>query len=789
MKDSETTIFSRSGKVRALTGASLLALSIAMLAGCGGEGDEDTTEGSTVSTFTLSGTVPGTRIEVFGDNGSYYTTNSVDNGTQSHPFSIELPSNIGLRLVMVTSEESPTDYVVTPIAFDDGKGGVTSVFLGAPKQTVDLGYVDLPLTRADAAAKDSNGDGVLDAPLDVAPPAGLIPLPEETHLAAKTLDQDLDGIINVYDHDVDGDGIDNESDADYDNTGDTDRDGIPDDVDANPSNDKDDDNQLPDAIDKDGDGYADDDDNHDGLPDGGVTGQAGYSLMAWNDLGMHCMDSDYSVFSILPPFNNINAQLVHDGELVTTGVELTYAATQDLSGSINTSSDSKTNFWTHAKDLYGADLAANVGLTGNTTPSTTPQPMTYNATEKWFEATGLPLTPVDDAGKTNAYPMQEIVAKDASGNVLATAKIVTPVSTEMNCAACHASDSTLNFSADAEPAAGWVNDPDPEKDYRRNILRLHDEKEGGSSKYTAALAAKGYDAAGLLATADAGKPILCAACHKSNALPGTGIDGIPQLTQVIHSKHANVQEPTSGDRLDDIATRDACYLCHPGKDTQCLRGAMGTATDAQGHSEIECQSCHGNLSKVGSLTREGWFDEPNCQSCHSDGERRLSSFDAAGNMHQPTDNRFGTNPDKPLAGKSLYRFSEGHGDLQCSACHGSTHAIFPTDRINDNAYSNALQGHAGTIAECTTCHASTPRTADKGPHGMHSVSAWWVDEHGDIAERNNQQCTACHGADFRGSELSKVTQTRAYNTEYGNKVFPVGHEISCYDCHNGPNED
>ena len=31
----------------------------------------------------------------------------------------------------------------------------------------------------------------------------------------------------------------------------------------------------------------------------------GYTLVGWNNLGMHCMDSDYSVFSILPPFNTI----------------------------------------------------------------------------------------------------------------------------------------------------------------------------------------------------------------------------------------------------------------------------------------------------------------------------------------------------------------------------------------------------------------------------------------------------------------------------------------------------
>ena len=34
-----------------------------------------------------------------------------------------------------------------------------------------------------------------------------------------------------------------------------------------------------------------------------------YKVLGWNDLGMHCMDSDYSVFSILPPFNNLHAQV------------------------------------------------------------------------------------------------------------------------------------------------------------------------------------------------------------------------------------------------------------------------------------------------------------------------------------------------------------------------------------------------------------------------------------------------------------------------------------------------
>src|ERR1700690_2989760 len=46
---------------------------------------------------------------------------------------------------------------------------------------------------------------------------------------------------------------------------------------------------------------------------------ASATLLGWNNLGMHCMDSDYSVFSILPPYNTIEAQLIVNGRLVTNG--------------------------------------------------------------------------------------------------------------------------------------------------------------------------------------------------------------------------------------------------------------------------------------------------------------------------------------------------------------------------------------------------------------------------------------------------------------------------------------
>ena len=517
-----------------------------------------------------------------------------------------------------------------------------------------------------------------------------------------------------------------------------------------------------------------------------------YRLLAWNDLGMHCMDgSDFSVFSILPPYNNLVAQLVKKGEKpehITNGVTITYEAAPSLDGKLNTTSVTKTNFWDYVQKLFGVTLEPDKGLKGNYTPSKTPHPMQFDAKHNWWIAEGIPITPKNDDGSYNRYPMVKVVARDNSGNILAQTTAVLPVSDEMDCKKCHSS--TSGYTA-AKPSKGWANVSDSEKDYKYNILRLHDELQPNAvSSHRDILLQKGYTykVEGLEATAKSGTPILCAACHKSNALPGSGVDGIAPLTQAIHTKHARAIDPITGMRLNDSNNRNACYSCHPGANTQCLRGAMGSAKNADGTNKIECQSCHGSMSAVGSSSREGWLDEPTCQNCHQNGIRYKEAVTnrLTGTLRDAIDNRFATNPNTPLPGKSLYRFSHGHGNLQCSACHGSPHAIYPSIKKEDNLQSISAQGHAGTIGECKACHTTVPFTANKGPHGMHTIGQAWVRGHGDIAEQASSSCTACHGSDYRGSPLSKTMSARTFTTKWGTKSFAARHAISCYDCHNGP---
>jgi hypothetical protein len=516
------------------------------------------------------------------------------------------------------------------------------------------------------------------------------------------------------------------------------------------------------------------------------TSSGAYTLLAWNDLGMHCFDgSDFSVFSILPPYNNLNAHLIlKDGtsnKHVTNGVTLTYESLT-YAGHTNTISSTKTNFWDYVTSLFpGAAGVDNVGLTGNKAPSTTPQAMAYNATHKWFEADGIPIVNRDDNNATNYYPMVRVTAKDTTGTTLATADVVLPVSDEMNCAKCHASSV---ISTDAKPNAGWENNADVLKDYKLNILKLHDEKHPINASDLAAVNAKGYDYnTSLYDTAKSGTPILCASCHSSNALGTTSVGNAKALTASLHSKHADVTDPSNNLKLSDSTNRSACYSCHPGAETECLRGAMGSAKDANGNQTMQCQSCHGTMNDVGSATRTGWLDQPNCQVCHQDGQRHESAL-VNGSLRSVLDNRFATNANTPAPGKSLYRFSTGHGDLQCSSCHGSTHAIFPTSHAADNVYSENLQGHSGTVAECTSCHTTVPTTTTGGPHGMHTVGQSWVKSHEDVAENNAAQCTTCHGADYKGSVLSKTFTARSFNADGQTKNYAKGAVVGCYDCHN-----
>ncbi len=158
--------------------------------------------------------------------------------------------------------------------------------------------------------------------------------------------------------------------------------------------------------------------------------QMNYVIFAWNDLGMHCDQDDYSYFMVLPPYNTLKAQVLRRGSegasLVTSGVTVTYSFPKKKNSALH------TNFWAYAPQ-FGFNSPINVGITGTPLAGN----MKLAADGKSWEAVGIPITPYDDDGTWDPYGTAVINVKDSSGRSLQNVNVVAPVSTEMTCSDCH----------------------------------------------------------------------------------------------------------------------------------------------------------------------------------------------------------------------------------------------------------------------------------------------------------------------------------------------------------------
>jgi hypothetical protein len=286
-----------------------------------------------------------------------------------------------------------------------------------------------------------------------------------------------------------------------------------------------------------------------------------YVVFGYNELGMHCMNEDFSELMILPPFNTIRAQVIRRGiepQIVTSGVTVKYG----LPG--NTHSSDKTNFWTFAPQLFGATFPPDVGLTGHTLNGTM---VNRSPTGLDWEASGVPVTPLDDSGRENPYPLA-LISVERNGAVVAQTQAVVPVSWEISCNVCH---NTQGISVATD------------------ILRKHDTRHGTHLETS--------------------KPVNCSQCHSDNALGAPGQAGVSSLSAAMHGSHST--------RMAAANLAVDCYACHPGIRTQCQR-------DIHLARGMTCNSCHVSMAAVGSPTRRPWLDEPSCRSCH---QSRQPEFD------------------------------------------------------------------------------------------------------------------------------------------------------------------
>ena len=364
-----------------------------------------------------------------------------------------------------------------------------------------------------------------------------------------------------------------------------------------------------------------------------------YLIIGWNDLGMHCSNKDFQKMAILPPYNNIMAQVVRRGtatswpEVVTDNVSVTY----EIPG--NTYSVGKTNFWDYEDALFGVSLPDDIGLTGNGLSGN------LTASENFFKVEGIPITPYTDDNLLTEDPYQLALLRllDQQQTEVAFTQPVVPVSNEINCVSsgCHSSET--------------------------NILNQHEDEGGFDPNDT---------------------PVLCASCHPDNALGAPGMPGVEPFSYVIHKKH------------DDVTNN--CYKCHPGPNTQCHRDVMKAAgltcqtchgsvqqvasSIASGREpwleEPKCgdAACHGAgyAEETGKLFRQsrghgGLF----CSACHGSPHVILPSLVERDNVQNITLQGF-------------------EGTLEsCRVCHGidpqtpGPHGLYPTSMEEITDVTNA----------------------------------------------------------------------------------------------------
>lgn len=524
--------------------------------------------------------------------------------------------------------------------------------------------------------------------------------------------------------------------------------------------------------------------------DGATATSGSLVILGANDSGMHCIDPDYSIFAILPPGNRQRAQVVQKASggglpevLTNQDVTVTYRAIADPSGSINTTSVNKTNFWDFVSALYGVSLKLNTGFQGQKMPGTANKPQTFSAFDaasNRFAAPGIPFTPVDNAGATSPYPLLQLHAKSATGGKQgAFLSSVVPVSVETHCSDCHATG-----KAAATPGfrgvTAWSKSSDTSLQARMNVLILHDAAFGTSLR--------------------SAKPVRCSSCHYSLATdtlvngtpvgPNSQQAGQPTLSSAMHLRHGSSIDGSVPIPDRGIAT---CYECHPGRNTKCFRGAMSRAG-------LICQNCHGGLLAVGGqvpLTTTGqqrrpWVDLPTCEACHAgDANSHAGDSIILRLAYQPGDPsatpRIPTNTRFAAPSGVLFQNGLGHSGIACENCHGSPHAIWPTNRRNDNLAAKQLQGHAGMITECSVCHADTLAPTMDGPHGIHNIGdSGWIGAHPDFYGSDPDSCKACHGQMLEGTPLSRTAADRKFPVEDSKVPVAKGMPVNCGMCHENP---
>lgn len=406
-----------------------------------------------------------------------------------------------------------------------------------------------------------------------------------------------------------------------------------------------------------------------------------------------------------------------------------------------------------------------------------------------------------DTAKNNWAP--EVYPQHAQGELML--QFGSNVAMEDNCAKCHTGKTEKSYR-DIHHAAGLKCD-----NCHSDMLAVGNAYANEKYDYNLTAGGKmGADKSTELTSVDFRRYWIdepdCGSCHIGDANLKEGDDaGHGHKLKNVYSAGALKQAWMDGDKSGtSMFPMDARFAVMPHKE---VRPEKTTATDADVAAGLK--GLDGNVVKKG----ESFYKrQPLSQSLYR----------KSGDVHG----------------------SGAGGDLNCSTCHGASHAIWPNPdpNANDNVTANQLQGYDGHVVECSTCHIKddfktglvatdggtenlgvgqgvragsvvSPTNAKAylaGPHGMHPVNDEYWYKHADGAALNTgpgshratmnggwhndmagkpgpdgeDQCAACHGSDHKGTRLSRTLVARTFINHKGKPVKVAKEKvIGCDLCH------
>jgi hypothetical protein len=272
--------------------------------------------------------------------------------------------------------------------------------------------------------------------------------------------------------------------------------------------------------------------------------------------------------------------------------------------------------------------------------------------------------------------------------------------------------------------------------------------------------------------------ILCSDCHGTMAQIGAdfsaGVSSANPGSFILD--RGNFYDPNSAQPRVPWANEPGCGSCHTGSANNNLTGRAGVV--------VNIKDSHGVTDGI------------RLRQAYTKGDPKATPIVPASKLFaEPAVPAVFNGFINPAAGNpKLYRVSTGHGGVMCEGCHGATHAEWPVANANanDNLLSLQVQGHTGPIIECGACHTTSglPAGTLKGPHKMHLVNdqRFWKEAHKDVAKRENSKpggglCGDCHGADHRGTVLSRAAVERNFMVEGTQRKVSAGQPVACNLCH------